>query len=138
VATKSLKIVGFLVSGLLIGLVTFVVIGFSFLSYKADSLVTGCEEKFCIGQTKAEIEILFRNKYSFKRGIMVPYDPTIKPSQFVSNNHANSLADMIRTDRWTVVYDRRGVWKKFVHLEFKDDTIYQIDVVNYGPFYMAP
>jgi len=138
VTSKSLKLALYLISGLVIGLVAYVVIGLSFFSYKENRLVSGCEEAFCIGQTKAEIEIWFEGKYSFKEGIMVPYDPTILPSKFVSNNHANSLQELIETNRWTIVHDEEGGWDKFVHLNFKDDTLYQIDVVNYGPFYIDP
>lgn len=136
--STPIKIYGYLILAVVVGLIGYIVIGVSFFAYNEETLINGCEQEFCVEQTKAQVEALFDGNFSFERGIMVPYDPTIKPSQYVSTNHANSIDELIVTDRWTIVYDEEKGWRKFVHLKFRDEVLYQINIVNYGPFYMDP
>ncbi len=131
------KIYGYLILAAVVGLIGYITFGFIFLSYSNKTLTAGCEKEFCVEQTKAQVVALFDGKFSFDLGTMVPYDPTIKPSQYVYTDHANSMDEMIATDLWTIVYDKEKGWSKFVHLKFRDEVLYQIDVVNYGPFYLV-
>ena len=137
-SASPLKVVGFLTIAAVIGFICFLFVGFKFFSYKAITIVTGCEQEFCVDRNKTQVAAIFDGKYSFERGVMVPYDPTIQPSKYTSSNHANTIEELIEMDRWTVVYDKDKGWRKFVHLKFKDDVLYKIDTVNYGPFYIAP
>lgn len=135
-SSKPFKIVGYLILAAVAGLIGYIIIGVLFFAYNEKTLITGCEQEFCVEQTKAQVEALFDGKFSFDLGKMVPYDPTIKPSQDVWTDRANSIDEMIATDRWTIVYDEGKIWHKYVHLKFRDEVLYQIDIVNYGPFYM--
>jgi hypothetical protein len=136
--SKPFKCLCYLILASVIGLVSYIVIGFAFFAYKEQTLVSGCEQEFCVKQTKAQVAALFEGKYSFDSGVMVPYDPNIKPSPYIYTDHANSIDEMIAEDRWSIVYDSEKGWRKFVHLKFRDDVLYQIDILNYGPFYIDP
>ncbi len=137
-SSKPFKIVRYLILVAVIGLIGYIIIGFLFFAYNEKTLITGCEQEFCVEQTKAQVDALFDGKFSFELGTMVPYDPTIKPSQYVYTYHTNSIDEMIATNRWTIVYDEERGWRKFVHLNFRDEVLHQIDIVNYGPFYIDP
>ena len=133
---KLLKIIGLGLIGLIVAFIGYVIYGFAFLSYQEDRLTVGCEKEFCIGQSKVDVEAQFENKFSFDSGVMVPFDPTLQPSKYTSLDIPNSFDELRVRDRWTVVYDETRGWQKFVHLKFRDNAIYQIDVIDYGPFYI--
>lgn len=135
---KPFKIVGYLTLAGVVGVIGYIGIGVLFFVQNEKRLDIGCEQGFCVEQTKAQVAALFEGQYSFDNGIMVPYDPTIEASQYRSTNHANSLEELLATDRWTIVYDKKKGWRKFVHLEFQNEVLDQIHIVNYGPFYIDP
>lgn len=137
-SSKPFKVAGCLILATAVGLIGYIIIGLAFFAYNEKTLITGCEQEFCVKQTKAQITALFEGRFSFELGAMVPYDPTIKPSQYVYNDHANSIDEMVATDCWTIVYDEKRGWRKFVQLKFRDGLLVQIDISNYGPFYMDP
>jgi len=137
-SVSPLKVIGLITIAAVLGFIAFIFIGSLFFSYKASTLEIGCEQEFCVGENKTQIAAIFDSTYSFKNGVMVPYDPTIQPSKYTYSNQANTVEELIEKTRWTVVYDKDKGWRKFVHLNFKGDVLYKIDIVNYGPFYIDP
>lgn len=135
---RLLKLIGYFILAAVIGFIGYLFIGFLFFSYNAKTLVTGCEEVFCVDQTKSQVVALFDGEYSFDSGHMVPYDPTIEPDTYIYTGGANTIEELIERDRWAIIYGEEKGWQKFVHLHFKDEVLYQIEIVNYGPFYMDP